>query len=120
MAPSPRWVSRVLLAARFDLGHTQRSEHERGEQQRTGETQERNAKAAGLALHEAHQRRRGEEQREVEQAVQAADAPDGVAAQDYLGVEREYYRPTGRGFERELGKRLEAIRARLRAAKESE
>jgi putative ATPase len=44
----------------------------------------------------------------------AHDAPDAVAAQDYLGVEREYYRPVDRGFERELAKRLEAIRARLR------
>jgi putative ATPase len=42
------------------------------------------------------------------------DQPDAVAAQDYLGVEREYYRPTDRGFERELAQRLEAIRARLR------
>ena len=45
------------------------------------------------------------------------DAPDAVAAQDYLGVEREYYRPVDRGFERELAKRLEAIRARLREGK---
>ena len=47
----------------------------------------------------------------------AHDAPDAVAAQDYLGVEREYYRPTDRGFELELAKRLEIIRARLREAK---
>ena len=47
----------------------------------------------------------------------AHDAPDAVAAQDYLGVEREYYRPTPRGFEKELGERLAAIRARLRAGK---
>ena len=47
----------------------------------------------------------------------AHDAPDAVAAQDYLGVEREYYRPTDRGFERELAKRLETIRARLKLAK---
>src|SRR3954451_22270263 len=44
----------------------------------------------------------------------AHDAPGGVAAQDYLGVEREYYRPTDRGFEQELSKRLENIRRRLR------
>jgi len=44
----------------------------------------------------------------------AHDHPDAVAAQDYLGVEREYYRPVDRGFERELAKRLAAIRARLR------
>jgi putative ATPase len=42
------------------------------------------------------------------------NAPDGIAAQDYLGVEREYYRPVPRGFERELAERLEKIRARLR------
>jgi putative ATPase len=41
---------------------------------------------------------------------------EGVAAQDYLGVERVYYRPVDRGFERELAGRLEAIRARLREA----
>ena len=44
----------------------------------------------------------------------AHDAPEGIAAQDYLGVEREYYRPTDRGFERELAERLAAIRKRLR------
>ena len=43
----------------------------------------------------------------------AHDQPDGVAAQDYLGVEREYYRPVDRGFEQELAERLAAIRARL-------
>ncbi len=32
----------------------------------------------------------------------AHNAPDAVAAQDYLGVEREYYRPVDRGFEQEL------------------
>lgn len=44
----------------------------------------------------------------------AHDAPDAIAAQDYLGVDRDYYRPVDRGFERELATRLEAIRARLR------
>ncbi len=50
----------------------------------------------------------------------AHNAEDAVAAQDYLGVEREYYRPTPRGFEQELGRRLEAIRAKLRAAKQQQ
>jgi putative ATPase len=45
------------------------------------------------------------------------DVAGGVVAQDYLGVEREYYRPVDRGFEKELAARLEAIRATLRAAK---
>jgi putative ATPase len=44
----------------------------------------------------------------------AHDAPEGVVAQDYLGVEREYYRPTDRGFEQELAERLAKIRERLR------
>ncbi len=48
----------------------------------------------------------------------AHNAVDAVAAQDYLGVEREYYRPVNRGFEQELAKRLETIRAKLREARE--
>lgn len=48
------------------------------------------------------------------------DSPDGIAAQDYLGIEREYYRPVPRGFELELGHRLEAIRERLRSARRAE
>ncbi len=44
----------------------------------------------------------------------AHNAEGGIAAQDYLGVEREYYRPADRGFEKELAERLEAIRKRLR------
>ncbi len=40
--------------------------------------------------------------------------PDGVAAQDYLGVEKEYYRPSERGFEQELSRRLRVIREKLR------
>lgn len=48
-----------------------------------------------------------------EDYVYSQDAPDGIAAQDYLGVEREYYRPAGRGFERELAERLVRIRAIL-------
>jgi putative ATPase len=47
----------------------------------------------------------------------AHNVPGGIAAQDYLGVEREYYRPTDRGFEQQLGERLEAIRQRLRSEK---
>jgi putative ATPase len=49
----------------------------------------------------------------------AHDYEGGVAPQDYLGVEREYYRPTDRGFEAELTKRLEAIRKQLRAGRET-
>ncbi len=49
----------------------------------------------------------------------AHDAEGGVAAQDYLGVEREYYRPVPRGFEAELAERLKTIRARLREGRQS-
>jgi putative ATPase len=49
----------------------------------------------------------------------AHDAEGGIAAQDYLGVEREYYRPVPRGFEAELAERLIAIRARLREGRTS-
>lgn len=42
------------------------------------------------------------------------DAPDAIAAQDYLGVEKEYYKPVDRGFEKQLGERLAEIRQRLR------
>ena len=45
--------------------------------------------------------------------VYAHDAPDGIAAQDYLGVPRQYYQPVPRGFEIELAQRLETIRQRL-------
>jgi putative ATPase len=44
----------------------------------------------------------------------AHDAEDAIAAQDYLGIEKEYYRPVPRGFEAELAQRLEAIREKLR------
>jgi putative ATPase len=44
----------------------------------------------------------------------AHEHADAIAAQDYLGVDRQYYHPTDRGFERELAERLAAIRARLK------
>ncbi|MCA9235501.1 MAG: replication-associated recombination protein A [Planctomycetales bacterium] len=43
----------------------------------------------------------------------AHDAEGGVASQDYLGVEREYYRPVDRGFEAELQQRLASLRRQL-------
>lgn len=45
------------------------------------------------------------------------DEDDGVASQDYLGVEREYYQPVDRGFESELQRRLVIIREKLLRAK---
>ncbi len=42
---------------------------------------------------------------------------DGVASQDYLGVDREYYQPVDRGFESELAERLKTIRSKLNQAK---
>jgi putative ATPase len=48
------------------------------------------------------------------------NSADGVSEQDYLGVDRTYYRPVPRGFEVELSERLERIRAKLRKAKQSQ
>jgi putative ATPase len=41
---------------------------------------------------------------------------DGIASQDYLGVDRVYYEPAERGFEIELAKRLEIIRSKLKSS----
>lgn len=46
------------------------------------------------------------------------DSPDAISAQDYLGVEREYYRPVDRGVEREFAERLKIIRAKLREGRQ--
>lgn len=44
--------------------------------------------------------------------------PSGVAAQDYLGVDREYYQPVPRGFESDLSQRLEKLRRILRPSRD--
>jgi len=47
------------------------------------------------------------------------DSDQGVSGQDYLGVEKTYYRPTDAGAEKMLGERLreiKALRTRLRKA----
>jgi putative ATPase len=44
----------------------------------------------------------------------AHDAPEGIAAQDYLGVDRQFYEPVERGFEAELAARYRAIQQRLK------
>ena len=46
----------------------------------------------------------------------AHHSPDGIVAQEYLGVDRTYYQPVDRGFESELIVRLEKIRDRLKNA----
>jgi putative ATPase len=46
----------------------------------------------------------------------AHDEAGAIAEQDYLGVEKTYYRPVDRGFEAELARRLEEIRKRLRGS----
>ncbi|RCS53088.1 replication-associated recombination protein A [Bremerella cremea] len=48
----------------------------------------------------------------------AHNSPDGIAAQSYLGIDREYYRPVPRGFEATLQKRVEVYRKRLRGEEE--
>ena len=44
----------------------------------------------------------------------AHNSPDGIAQQDYLGVDREYYIPTDRGYEKQMAARLEFIKKRLK------
>ncbi|MDO4551025.1 MAG: replication-associated recombination protein A [Planctomycetia bacterium] len=44
----------------------------------------------------------------------AHEYPDGIVAQEYLGVDRRYYEPVDRGFEIEIQRRLMFIRAKLR------
>lgn len=49
----------------------------------------------------------------------AHNAENAVVQQEYLGVEREYYRPTPRGFEATLAERLIQIRSKLRGEQPS-
>ena len=42
------------------------------------------------------------------------NSESGVVEQDYLGVERSFYRPVSRGFESELAERLKLIKKQLR------
>lgn len=46
----------------------------------------------------------------------AHDSADGWVDQDYLGVDREYYVPVDRGYEREIRQRLQDLRARRRGS----
>ena len=46
--------------------------------------------------------------------IYSHESPDAIAAQEYLGVDREYYHPVERGFERELATRKQWIKERLR------
>lgn len=46
--------------------------------------------------------------------VYSHNAAGGVAAQDYLGVDRTYYEPTDRGFEAELQQRMAKIKQILK------
>ncbi len=49
--------------------------------------------------------------------VYSHDEENGVAEQDYLGVLREFYRPTARGWEGQNRDRLDEVRSRLARAK---
>jgi putative ATPase len=42
------------------------------------------------------------------------DSEKGIAAQEYLGVDRQYYEPTDRGMEKELSERVASIRKQLK------
>ena len=46
----------------------------------------------------------------------AHNSEDGIVSQEYLSIDREYYRPVDRGYEAELQSRLVEIRKRLRSS----
>jgi putative ATPase len=46
------------------------------------------------------------------------DRADGVGTQDYLGVEKRYYRPTDRGLEKSILEHLERVRELRRRARD--
>jgi putative ATPase len=52
--------------------------------------------------------------------VYSHDAADGVADQDYLGVQREFYQPSQRGWEAEQAARLRSIRQRWQTTQPTE
>lgn len=52
-----------------------------------------------------------------ERYAYSQDAPGGMTGQDYLGVDREYYRPGPHGAEKQMGERLDAFRALREARK---
>ncbi len=49
----------------------------------------------------------------------AHDAPDGLVAGQYMGVDKTYYQPTERGYEARIAARLAEVRARHRQANAS-
>jgi putative ATPase len=53
---------------------------------------------------------KGRERYKYSHDVEANTSIGGVSAQDYLGVDKEYYRPTDRGLEQRLKERLEEVR----------
>jgi putative ATPase len=52
----------------------------------------------------------GRERYKYSHDVEANTSIGGVSGQDYLGVDKEYYRPTDRGLEQRLKERLEEVR----------
>ena len=52
--------------------------------------------------------------------VYSHTAPDGVVDQDYLGIDRQFYTPSPRGWEGEQAQRLAEIRQRIRQARDEQ
>lgn len=48
------------------------------------------------------------------------NSPDGIASQDYLGVDKRYYHPVQRGFETTISDRLVEIRKKLNPGSSSQ
>lgn len=49
----------------------------------------------------------------------AHDQPDAIASMDYLGVDRQFYQPSSRGFEATLAERLATVRGVIQRAKQT-
>ena len=75
--------------------------------------------AQHVHLRDAHSR--GAEKLGHGQGYQYAhDSAGGVAAQDYLGVDRTYYEPTDRGYEKKIAERIAWWEERRAAAEPQE
>lgn len=59
---------------------------------------------------------KGRERYEYTHDTEANTSIGGVSGQDYLGVDKEYYRPTDRGLEQKLKERLDEVRRVRRGA----
>lgn len=76
------------------------------------DVRERKLVPVPMALRDAHYAG-GKQRGHGEDYIYSHDCQDGIARQDYLGVDRTYYHPTDRGYEAKLSERLVEVRRKL-------